>query len=297
MNVENSDTKFTHQNNNDTSEDPSYTLDKSDNFISSNKEIIDDGSFDNSDQIQRFLKTLKGDKDHQPDYEDNSIKDRSNDISKSSLDNTPEKIEFENTDDNENMTLEMIQEETEHDTTKIKDADYDTAKARETDQNTSKQKESEIMLPELLPSIPHERSSKLQDKLIQPQDRFSESKSKLAQLKERHAQDANFAHSPDRQRATSHLIKQNKMLQDGGGQSVDTISKRKSYTRNRAQELEKRKEHLMKKILKSAYSTQSSFKDNLMESLDLNKSKSSLLIAFRRTAGAGSNGNRRPHHH
>jgi hypothetical protein len=92
----------------------------SDQNESSSFEFDEECSFDNSDQMKLFLKSLKNKKDCHNTMR-NEGKEETKEISDISGE-PPQKIEFDNIGDNENISLEMIQEETEQDTTKRKES-------------------------------------------------------------------------------------------------------------------------------------------------------------------------------
>lgn len=185
-------------------------------------DIVEDGSFDDSDQMNRFLNSIKGDRkrkrkenkgrkeikqDHVDDFTDEKVESK---LSQQLKAISKDKLiigELEVRDQQpqlqiENETLEMIQEETEQDTTKLR--------------------ESALITPE--------RARSNSEPLVPEKDFNNTTEYKCDQLE---------------------------------------------YDNNTT--FENRKEELMHKVLHSAYSSMSSFKTNLMESLELNKSKDFML--------------------
>lgn len=166
--------------------------------ISNSEQGVDDTSFDDYDQMKRFLTSIKkGTKLQRKDIS------QEGDHSGPSLDQTPERVEF-NEDENGPIALEMIQEETEQDTTK--------------------QKESDLISPDKLKSS-SERNYKAQD---------------LTELSEERVENYKTNEKPEDYEISEEL--QSKI-----------------------------KEELTQKLLNSAYSSMSSYKTNLINSLELNK--------------------------
>lgn len=204
--------------------------DESDENINDRENTIDDGSFDNSQQMKRFLNTIKrpkkriqdnldsltqeimDDMQHVNDTENynnnpDEVEDQNDALNnlenKQNHENddndAPEKIEFNNPSNSQDISLEMIQEETEHDTTKPRNSDMET---------------------------------------------------------------------PDRAKYASETILKEKAELESSINKELKSNKRSSNAQS--EEIEKKREELMRKVVHSAYSSMSTFKRGLFESLDLN---------------------------
>ena len=191
---------------------------------SSSSEFKEDGSFDNIEQMKEFLHSIKKGVDlvskqvHdglENEANKNEVKDSISNAKEESKEDDesgePQTVEFV---DNEADTLEMIQEETENDTTKQKDS-----------------------------------------------------------------------LSPDRLRSPSEpLIKAKGLIEGSDEQSIKNfknILDIDDENKMSEKDKERRKEELMNKVISSAYTSRNSLKANLMESLDVNKSKLFYMITLR----------------
>lgn len=167
------------------------------NFKSSYNEVPEEGSFEDSDQMRQFLSSIKKGSRYAKRIHDSSKDSSSADKSGKLLEDEDQREEIDYTEGGDNPTLEMIQEETEI--------------------NTTKQKESDLPSPSPM-KYGSERSLKPKVTAIE--------------------------------------------------NDKDNL-----YHDHKEELFQKRKSELMQKVLNSAYSSKTSFKGNLIDSLELSKSK------------------------
>lgn len=174
------------------------------NFRSSYNEAPEEESFEDSDQMKQFLSSIKKGSRYSKNLHDTSKDSVSVDKSAKLLEDEDHRVEIDYTEGGENPTLEMIQEETEI--------------------NTTKQKESELPSPSPM-KYGSERS-------LKPKTPAKEN------------------------------------------------DKDNKETDQKEQAFQKRKSELMQKVINSAYSSKTSIKGNLIDSIELSKSKTLFLYLF-----------------